>query len=80
MTEPATKEHLLEHGFWDYTCPAAGGMEAFGHDDYLLLLDDMAGAGMNSLAINVKWHSTGYRSCLPYLDQVPDNRVIASDN
>ena len=80
MSGPCDDQGLLEYGFWDYTTPAAGGMEAFRRDDYLLLLDDMAEAGMNSLAINVKWHSTGYRSHLPYLDQVSDNPAIASDN
>ena len=28
----------------------------------------------------VKWVTTGYRSKLPFLDQSPDNKVIASDN
>jgi len=71
---------LREHGFWDYTCPVAGGMEGFGKDDYLELFDDMAAAGMNSLVICAKWMTTGYRSRLPYLDQLPDNPVIVSDN
>ena len=71
---------LEEHGFWDYTTPLAGGMEMFRRDDYLSLLDDMAGAGMNSLAVNVKWLTTGYRSGLPFLDQLPGNPVIESDN
>jgi hypothetical protein len=35
---------------------------------------------MNSLMIMVKWMTTGYRSKLPYLDQSPDNKIIASDN
>src|SRR3990170_4996917 len=60
--------------------PAAGGMERFAQKDYILLLDDMAAAGMNSLVICPKWMTTGYRSRLPYLDQTPDNPVIASDN
>ena len=34
------RSSLVEHGFWDYTTPGAGGMEAFGQDDYLSLLDD----------------------------------------
>lgn len=72
--------HLMEHGFWDYVCPGAGGMEAFQKDDYDLLLDDMAGAGMTSLVIAVKWRTTGYRSRLSFLDQAPGNPVIASDN
>lgn len=71
---------LMEHGFWDYTTPGAGGMESYGRDDYLSLLDDMAGAGMNSLMVTVKWLTTGYRSRLPFQDQSPDNPVIASDN
>ena len=71
---------MREHGFWDYTCPGAGGMERYGRDDYLALLDDMAGAGMNSLLVMVKWFTTGYRSRLPFLDQAADNPVIASDN
>ncbi|MFA7160446.1 MAG: hypothetical protein WC299_14200 [Kiritimatiellia bacterium] len=71
---------IREHGFWDYTCPVAGGMEGFTGDDYLSLLDDMAAVGMNSLAICPKWMTTGYRSRLPYLDQSPANPVIASSN
>ena len=71
---------LKEHGFWDYTTPGAGGMEHYQRDDYLRLLDDMAQAGMNSLLIMVNWFSTGYRSRLPWLDQDPQNAVIASDN
>ena len=30
--------------------------------------------------IMVKWVTTGYRSKLPFLDQSPDNKVIASGN
>ncbi|MFN0171703.1 MAG: hypothetical protein ACKV22_35250 [Bryobacteraceae bacterium] len=71
---------LAEHGFWDYTTPGAGGMEAFQWDDYASLIDDMANAGMNSLMIYVKWLTTGYRSRLPFQDQLPGNPVIASDN
>ena len=71
---------LNEHGFWDYTTPGAGGMESYAQEDYLSLLDDMAGAGMNSLMIYVKWLTTGYRSRLPFQDQSPENPVIASDN
>jgi len=55
-------------------------MEIFKRDDYMLLLDDMARAGMNSLLVVVKWMTTGYRSRLPFLDQLPDNPIIASDN
>lgn len=71
---------LAEHGFWDYTTPGCGGMERYREDDYRLLLDDMAEAGMNSLVICPKWKTTGYRSHLPFMDQVQDNLVIASDN
>jgi len=71
---------LTEHGFWDYTTPGAGGMEAYGKDDYASLLDDMADAGMNSLLICPRWFTTGYRSRLAYLDQLRSNRVIASNN
>ncbi|MCC6581175.1 MAG: hypothetical protein IT440_12120 [Phycisphaeraceae bacterium] len=79
---PSSTKHrfLQEHGFWDYTTPAAGGMEHYKLDDYRLLFDDMQSAGMNSLAISIKWFTTGYRSRLPFLDQNPKNRVIASDN
>jgi len=71
---------LFDHGFWDYTTPYAGGMEAYRRDDYLRLVDDMAEAGMNSLMICIKWLTTGYRSRLPFLDQLPGNPVIESDN
>lgn len=73
--------HLLkEHGFWDYTTPGCGGMGGYQKQDYLLLLDDMTKAGMNSLCIYVKWLTTGYRSRLAFLDQIPDCPVIASEN
>ncbi|MFH1742118.1 MAG: twin-arginine translocation signal domain-containing protein, partial [bacterium] len=71
---------LQEYGFWDYTTPAAGGMEQFSIDDYRLLLDDMEQGGMNSLLICIKWLTTGYRSKLPFQDQLPGNPVIESDN
>ena len=71
---------LAEYGFWDYTTPGAGGMEHYGRDEYLCLLDDMAQAGMNSLVLMVKWMTTGYRSALSWLDQEPANPAIASDN
>ncbi len=71
---------LDEYGFWDYTTPYQGGMEAYDHDDYERLLDDMAEAGMNSLVVVVKWITTGYRSKLPFLDQLPGNAMIESDN
>ncbi|MBI4024581.1 MAG: hypothetical protein HY360_06340 [Verrucomicrobia bacterium] len=69
-----------EHGFWDYTAPGSGGMERYARDDFLLLLDDMRGANMNSLLVMVKWFTTGYRSRLPFLDQHPSNLLTASDN
>jgi hypothetical protein len=55
-------------------------MEKYERDDYLRLVDDMAARGMNSLMICVKWLTTGFRSRLPFLDQLPDNAMIASDN
>lgn len=73
-------DFLTEYGFWDYTTPGAGGMEAFKENDYLSLLDDMAAANMNSLMIYVKWLTTGYRSRLSFQDQMSDNPVTASDN
>jgi len=80
MAKPRRTTRLEEHGFWDYTTPGAGGMEGYEKDDYARLLDDMAGAGMNSVVVMVKWLTTGYRSRLPYLDQHPENRVTRSDN
>jgi hypothetical protein len=80
MTGNADAHPLREHGFWDYTTPGAGSMEQYAADDYATWLDDMAAAGMNSLLIVVKWITTGYRSRLPFLDQAPDNPVIASNN
>ena len=78
--EHVGKPFLKELGFWDYTTPGTGGMEAFEKSDYVTLLDDMAQAGMNSLMIFVKWLTTGYRSRLDFLDQTPENLNIASDN
>jgi hypothetical protein len=72
--------HVLEHGFWDYTTPGAGGMEHYERDDYLRLLDDMSQAGMNSICVLPKWLTTGYRSRLPFLDQHADNPTTRSDN
>ena len=71
---------VSEYGFWDYTAPGTGGMEHYGRDDYVRLFDDMAEAGMNSFVLMVKWMTTGYRSQLPWLDQEPANRAVASDN
>ena len=82
--EPTTRapaqRFLREYGFWEYTTPRTGGFETYDLDDYRLTLDDMAQAGMNSIMIMVKWVTTGYRSKLPFLDQSPDNKVIASGN
>lgn len=72
--------HVVEHGFWDYTTPGAGGMEHYERDDYLRLLDDMGEAGMNSICVLPKWLTTGYRSRLPFLDQHADNPTTRSDN
>ncbi len=55
-------------------------MGGYYEQDYTRLLDDMAATGMNSLCIMVKWLTTGYRSRLPFLDQLPYCPVIASDN
>jgi hypothetical protein len=79
-SESDAQPFLREYGFWEYTAPATGGFETYDYEDYLLALDDMTAAGMNSLMIVVKWLTTGYRSRLPFLDQSPDNKVIASNN
>lgn len=79
-TTAAAQPFLHECGFWEYIVPYTGGFESYDLDDYRLALDDMAGAGMNSLMLMVKWFTTGYRSKLPYLDQSPDNKNIASGN
>lgn len=71
---------LEEYGFWEYTCPRGGGCCYYNLGDWERLLDDMAGGGMNSLALVIKWSTTGYRSRLPWLDQDPDCQIIASDN
>lgn len=76
----AGSRFLREFGFWEYTTPCTGGFEGYDRDDYLLALDDMARAGMNSIMLVVKWSTTGYRSRLPYLDQLRGNKVIESDN
>ncbi len=55
-------------------------MSGYQKQDYLLLLDDMAAAGMNSLCVYVKWLTTGYRSRLPFLDQIPGSPVMDSNN
>ena len=56
---PSAPRFLREHGFWEYTAPCTGGFEAYDRNDYLLALDDMARAGMNSLMIVIKWFTTG---------------------
>ena len=71
---------IQEVGFWDYTCPGNGSLEQYTHDDWELLLDDMAAGGMNSFVLCVKWLTTGYRSRLPWLDQQPGVTAIDSDN
>ena len=81
MSEMAASHvaRLKEHGFWDYITPGAGGMERFTQKEYASLLDDMASSGMNSLLVCVKWMTTGYRSSLPFLDQL-GGPVMDSDN
>ena len=79
-TTVVPQRFLGEYGFWEYTTPYCGGFESYDYDDYLLALDDMAGAGMNSLMLMVKWFTTGYRSKLPFLEQSPLNKNIASNN
>lgn len=71
---------VTDYGFWEYTCPRGGGPCYYGWDEWQRLLDDMAEGGMNSLALVIKWGSTGYRSRLPWLDQDPTCQIIASDN
>ncbi len=71
---------LKEHGFFDYLSPCFGGLEKFQRDDFLRLLDDMAAAGMNSLHIGIRGQTTGWRSNLPYLDQLAGCPNIESDN
>src|SRR3954469_23490077 len=82
MEGPLTGSVALsgEHGFWDYTCPQSGGLEFYTRDDYIELFDDMESANMNSLLMMIKWWTTGYRSRLPYLDQLAGNPMIESDN
>lgn len=72
---------MREIGFWDYTSPGGGGgLETYRRDDWDRLLDDMAEGGFDSLALGIKWLTTGYRSRLPWLDQDPACTVIATDN
>lgn len=71
---------LKEYGFWEYTCPGAGECSHYEVSDWERLLDDMAGGGMNSLALVIKWLTTGYKTSLKWLDQDNSCKVIASDN
>lgn len=69
---------LKEFGFWVYTCPKSGNESHYGEKDWEILLDDMAKAGMNSLAIVIKWYTTGYKSSLNWLDQDPARSSIVA--
>lgn len=71
---------MKEVGFWEYTTPGGGACPYYEREQWIQLLDDMAEYGMNSLALVIKWSTTGYRSALPWLDQDPECRIIASDN
>ena len=72
---------MKEIGFWDYTSPGGGGgLERYAREDWDQLLDDMAAGGFNSLALGIKWLTTGYRSRFDWLDQDPTCTAIASDN
>jgi len=71
---------LNEYGVWEYTCPGAGPCGGYNIEDWLCLLDDMAAHGMNSLALVIKWATTGYKSALPWLDQDPSCKAISSNN
>jgi len=72
---------MKEIGFWDYTAPGGGGgLEVYTGDDWDRLLDDMAAGGFNSLALGIKWLTTGYRSRFDWLDQDPACTAISSDN
>lgn len=71
---------MREIGFWDYTCPGNGSLERYTHDDWEILLDDMAEGGFNSFVLCVKWLTTGYRSRYSWLDQDTNCTAITSDN
>lgn len=71
---------MREIGFWDYTCPGNGSLEHYTHDDWEVLLDDMAEGGFNSFVLCVKWLTTGYRSRHAWLDQDENCTAIASNN
>ena len=71
---------IQDVGFWDYTAPQHGSLEAYTEADWDELLDDLAQDGVNSLVICVKWITTGYRSALPWLDQDPICTAISTDN
>ena len=68
------------YGFWEYTTPGAGACCQYTREDWIRLLDDMQAGGMNALTLGIRWNTTGYRSSLPWLDQDPACRVIATDN
>ncbi len=57
-----------------------GACHTYTRTEWNRLLDDMAGHGMNSLALVIKQNTTGYRSALPWLDQNPACPMIASNN
>lgn len=69
-----------EYGFWEYTCPNAGECAHYEISNWERLLDEMSEAGMNSLAVVVKWLTTGYRSRFDWLDQDSSCKVISSGN
>ncbi|MEI6520225.1 MAG: hypothetical protein WCO98_09345 [bacterium] len=71
---------MLEFGFWEYTAPGGGSVDRYTTADWDMLLDDMAGGGMNSLVLCVKWLTTGYRSRYDWLDQDPNATGISTDN
>lgn len=71
---------MKEYGFWEYTMPGAGECWKYSLDDWKKLLDDMAAGRMNSLALAIKWHTTGYKSSFSWLDQDPACAIIRNGN
>ena len=71
---------MKEFGFWEYTCPGSGKVSKYKLEDWEALLDDMTSGGMNSLALNIKWFTTGYKSSLEWLDQDNAATAVASGN
>lgn len=72
---------MREYGFWVYVDPFCGGVCDYQKDDWEILLDDMAGGGMNSLVICLRNKLTPYKSKLPYLDQIlVDHPIMKSGN